>query len=788
MKVRAILPAAVMVGASFIGTGVHAGGLPATATGALPGPAELYAPPLTAPELSNDPAGHFLAPSLLVSGADAYQGGEYMYQDYVYDDHGARELPGEQSPQHAPGTQTSAFSPYAGTIVYPTAAKYANNAADLLEFRVTSDPANVYYRLTLNTMVDPTAFAADIAVDRAPGASHFGLTGLPNADPFSTITFGPDFHPDSLIQVTGAGAAVRTQCNLGGCLGLAAGAIVAVDSVRHQVTVTVPRAAMDPGTSTWRYLVATGLSGGTQYDTWLQPGVQADATHPGGCPQANTCPGIFNLAFRFNEPVGPFGDASSPGKVGIGNWREDAQADGLAHGTISQFHEDVDFSRLGSAHASDPLSALHLPTRGFIDRLMSSRLSLGQGVQATFPEYLGDVQPYALYVPLAYDPARPAGFTYALHSLSAAYNQFAVYSPNQYRQLGDQRYNFIATPLSRGQDGWYFDSAEYDTFEVWNDVAQHYALDSTRSYVSGYSMGGWGTYKLGLEYPDLFASAFSVVGPPANSIWLPPAPPTPGGEAQNSIHILNNAYNLPYLIEQGTSDELVPPAGVVMQADQFKADGLRYRFDLYPGYDHFAFAQFDDWSVGRDFLGTGQVNLNPEVVDYTVAPALWGAVLPSVADHAYWVSGITPVSGLSASAAPTARVHFDSAARGRASHTLVTPAPAPGVVNSPSETAAYIDQQQTWDPGLDGPNANELDYCTTDVSAATVDMSRSGLDPAAPLTLSGSATATVTLNLSGGWSVPVQVCQGSACSTDTPSGGVLTVTLAPGSQSYTITP
>ena len=117
-----------------------------------------------------------------------------------------------------------------------------------------------------------------------------------------------------------------------------------------------------------------------------------------------------------------------------------------------------------------------------------------------------------MFVPKTYRRTRRAGVTFALHSLSATYTQYAVFSPNQPRQLGDEEGRFYVTPLGRGPDGWYTDEGEVDFFEVWADLARRFRLDPTRVALSGYSMGGYGTYKLGLQWPDLFGAAFTVVG------------------------------------------------------------------------------------------------------------------------------------------------------------------------------------------------------------------------------------------------------------------------------------
>src|SRR3954454_17457072 len=58
-----------------------------TGPGPRPGPDILYQKPATAPQLTNG-AG-WTASLILISGASAYRGGEFVYQDFLYDDHGA---------------------------------------------------------------------------------------------------------------------------------------------------------------------------------------------------------------------------------------------------------------------------------------------------------------------------------------------------------------------------------------------------------------------------------------------------------------------------------------------------------------------------------------------------------------------------------------------------------------------------------------------------------------------------------------------------------------------------
>src|SRR6476646_9381275 len=128
------------------------GGTPASSAGAVspslppaegraprPGPPVLYAAPAKALQLSNAPRSIWHAPPILVSGASAYRKGEFLYQGYLYDDHGAKEVTDPNNPMHSPGGDSSGgdvFSAPDGTYDYPSGPGYDENAANLIELRV----------------------------------------------------------------------------------------------------------------------------------------------------------------------------------------------------------------------------------------------------------------------------------------------------------------------------------------------------------------------------------------------------------------------------------------------------------------------------------------------------------------------------------------------------------------------------------------------------------------------------------------------------------------------------
>src|SRR3954449_8691217 len=139
----------------------QAGSLPSVPSGARPGPDLLYAPPPDAPQLQN--AGVWKAPPIMVSGAEAYRGGEFLYQDFLFDDHGAT---GSADDPNDPFNQVeNMFSPKHGTLSYPTdTATFANNAADLVELRVKALADSTAFRVTLNTLKAPNRAAFTIAL------------------------------------------------------------------------------------------------------------------------------------------------------------------------------------------------------------------------------------------------------------------------------------------------------------------------------------------------------------------------------------------------------------------------------------------------------------------------------------------------------------------------------------------------------------------------------------------------------------------------------------------------
>ena len=633
-----------------------------------PGPDALYGPNPTPPQLENGEG--WDADPLLVSGHDAYRDGEYLYQDYVYDDHGAdtrRFTAGSPANSDSLG---GILSQPTGDFHYPNdAERYSYNGADLLEFRARPTDDGVVYRIALNTMLEPDAAAVAIGIDTGGAADAqqtdwgYGLGELGASVDHVLVTWGTGAELD--------GEALDNDR-------------VTVDVRRNQIEVEVP---LDPGEATWRHYCVTGLWNAAE-NGFRQVAVRPDEETPGGLKRTSQdVPPVFNVGFRFDEPYDRHVGAldigrglfdvldvtgighnlldlvwdRSPRVLGEGNWREHAQSVALANRDISRFHADIDFERLHEETTDDASFEA-----GFHSLLYPSRYYLGEGVDPDHDVLEGRIQPYNVYVPENFE--EPAPMVLLLHSLGGAYTQYSVYMPNLVKQLAEAHGAVVLMPQARGPGRWYKREAELDIFEAWRDLETRVDIDRSRVTISGYSMGGFGTCMLAAQCPDLFGRGFSVVGPPSedpiegvtSGLLKAPSKLTNdllGGEgggdllnvfAQNpesALEITDNLRHVPMLIWNSVGDPLVPVLSPENYARRLRRHGYRYQFDVFPVATHLSFGIRDQWDRAPEFIARGKVIRNPRRVTYRQVPELDHPEVGLVHDGAYWVSDIVTQDG-----------------------------------------------------------------------------------------------------------------------------------------------
>jgi hypothetical protein len=708
-----------------------------------PGPAVLYERTARSPQLENEPASIWHAPAILVSGASAYRRGEFVYQGYLYDDHGAKEVSDPTDPMMSPGGDPSGgdlFSAPDGTYTYPTGPGYDENAANLLELRVKALSQATAFRISLNTLENPDLVATSIAIGGTPGESH----------PFP---FGANVSAPAQYFLTVHGStAVLTDAATGTVLPGPAPS-VAVDLVRRQITVLVPHSDWNPGSASVRLAAGVGLWNASS-GSYLLPVAEASATQPGGAGAIPTPPAFFDVAFRFNGQEPMPGTPSGETTANPAWWRESAQAQALASGDISSFSAQVDFAKLHARVNDDmPGAPTGVPQSGAFDRILASHFTDGQGTDYATGgcgkstgcdgALRGQLLPYAIYVPSGPAPSGGYGLTLLLHSLSANYNQFEG-SRNQSQFANRGSGSIVITPSGRGPDGWYYDRAGADTFEVWADTASHYQLSPAFTDIAGYSMGGYGTYKFTSQYPDLFAKAQPTVGPPALGIWVPPGEPT-GGTSSLTQRMLASVRNVPFLIWDETTDELVPIAGVLEQVATFDKLGYRYEFDQFQAGDHLTLAINDEFAPAAAFLGGDTVAPNPAHVSYAYNPTMDFPTDGTTAGHAYWLYGVTLREATGS--APLGTVDVRSAGFGAGDAPGLETQHGAGVLTGGQVPAIpYTSQSKSWGPAPSAAVEDALEVAATNVAHVTIDATRARVDCAAQLHVKTDGPLKVTLS------------------------------------------
>lgn len=121
---------------------------------------------------------------------------------------------------------------------------------------------------------------------------------------------------------------------------------------------------------------------------------------------------------------------------------------------------------------------------------------------------------YYLYKPDNYDPHRQYPLLLLLHGQSRHMKGGATYltSGAQYTHPA-----FIVVPIAPAEMIW--GSMRHNepealplALDAIRDVQKKYSIDPKRIYVSGYSMGGTGTFAMVQNYPDVFAAAMPLCG------------------------------------------------------------------------------------------------------------------------------------------------------------------------------------------------------------------------------------------------------------------------------------
>jgi predicted peptidase len=172
---------------------------------------------------------------------------------------------------------------------------------------------------------------------------------------------------------------------------------------------------------------------------------------------------------------------------------------------------------------------------------------------------------YTVSVPTGYDPQKPCPLIVVLHyggDVTPFYGREMI--DDLVTPALDSLRAVVIAPDSLGGDWTY---AQNEKAVVWltQSIMKSYAIDAKKVLLTGYSMGGKGTWFIGSRHQDLFTAAIPVGGEPAHG----------------------PDWKIPLYVIHSRKDEVIPIAVARQQVEQLKARGMKVEFKEVTNLTHF---------------------------------------------------------------------------------------------------------------------------------------------------------------------------------------------------------
>ncbi len=194
-------------------------------------------------------------------------------------------------------------------------------------------------------------------------------------------------------------------------------------------------------------------------------------------------------------------------------------------------------------------------------------------IHAYYSEIDGSVQPYAITLPEAYDPAKPTRLYVWMHGRQNNTTEsefiFAQQNPRPANPPVADHGQIQLDLFGRiNGAGWHW-AGEADVFEAIAAVRRRFNIDDKRILLRGFSMGGEGAWHIALHYPDRFAAAEIGAGTWSRRSQVPGLEPYQYATLkiwENMEEWALNGFNLPVAGHDGDRDNQIaslpgPPAG-----------------------------------------------------------------------------------------------------------------------------------------------------------------------------------------------------------------------------------
>jgi len=177
---------------------------------------------------------------------------------------------------------------------------------------------------------------------------------------------------------------------------------------------------------------------------------------------------------------------------------------------------------------------------------------------------------YLLYLPENYNTSENFPLLLFLHGAGERgddLEKVKVHGPPKLI-AGGKNFPFIVVSPQCPENQWW-SSEVLDA--LLKDIVDNYNVDEDRIYVTGLSMGGFGTWELAIKYPNRFAAIAPICG---------------GG----NFHLADVLKDLPIWVFHGAKDNVVPLKSSQEMVDALEKVGGNVKFTIYPMAGH------DSWT------------------------------------------------------------------------------------------------------------------------------------------------------------------------------------------------
>jgi predicted peptidase len=180
---------------------------------------------------------------------------------------------------------------------------------------------------------------------------------------------------------------------------------------------------------------------------------------------------------------------------------------------------------------------------------------------------------YLLYLPPGYDPQRSERWPLVLflHGSSMRGDDINLVKRQGLSKLVNQGQEFpfiLVSPQCPSSQWWTWPQLSATLSNLLDEIESKYAVDPERIYVTGLSMGGFGTWSLAIAYPQRFAAIVPISGP------------------ADDLNRISAIRHLPVWAFHGDPDYIVPLQGMVETVNALKACGGNVKLTIYPGVGH----------------------------------------------------------------------------------------------------------------------------------------------------------------------------------------------------------